>query len=110
MKNDLVSFIEKHCDKITFCRNGCWEWNASTAGKMSYGSAWCPESQGMKRAHRLAFEAAFGEIPNGKIACHTCDNPKCCNPHHIFIGSQKENIADMWRKGRAKQQLAGADK
>jgi hypothetical protein len=52
-------------------------------------------------AHRTAWEWDNGPIPKGLIACHHCDNPPCCNPNHIFIGTDADNLADMHRKGRA---------
>jgi len=54
----------------------------------------------MLRAHRVAFEAAYGPIPDGLVICHVCDNPPCCNPRHLSLGTVADNIADMWRKGR----------
>ncbi len=51
-------------------------------------------------SHRLAYENAFGPIPKGKLALHTCDTPKCCNPHHIWVGTQSENMADRTAKKR----------
>ncbi len=53
-------------------------------------------------AHRLAYELHIGPIANGMVICHTCDNPACINPKHLFAATQHDNIADMWQKGRAK--------
>lgn len=56
------------------------------------------------RAHRIAYAAFNGSIPEGLCVMHTCDNPPCCNPAHLKVGTQKENVADMIRKGRGKSQ------
>jgi hypothetical protein len=59
-------------------------------------------------AHRIAYQEAVGPIPKGKSVLHTCDNPSCVNQVHLFLGTQKENIADMVQKGRDKFNRTGS--
>lgn len=51
-------------------------------------------------AHRVSYEITYGEIPDGLFVLHRCDNPVCCNPSHLFLGTQSENAKDMWAKNR----------
>ena len=53
-----------------------------------------------KLAHRTAWETAHGPIPDGIEVLHSCDNPPCHNPEHLFLGTQADNMADMDAKGR----------
>jgi len=78
-------------------RSGCWEWQLSTYVK-GYGQL---SVQGDKwLAHRYSFFIFVGEIPKGLCVCHTCDNPSCVNPEHLWLGTYKENTEDMIKKGR----------
>ena len=53
--------------------------------------------------HRHVFEAFYGDIPDGMDVCHHCDNRKCVNPQHLFLGSRKDNMQDAMRKGRVQR-------
>ena len=75
----------------------CWNWIGS---KVFYGYGQININGKPKRANRYSWEIHRGEIPKGINVCHKCDNPSCVNPDHLFLGSQKENMKDMYLKGR----------
>ncbi len=75
----------------------CWTWTGSL-GKWGYGH-FRVDSKTML-AHRVSWMLHNGEIPNGLFVCHHCDNPKCVNPEHLFLGTHQDNIDDMMSKGR----------
>ena len=74
----------------------CWEWQ--TTKRFRYGRTYFVDRQ--QQAHRVAWQIVFGEIPNDMKVCHKCDNTRCVNPDHLFLGTQKDNIHDMLQKGR----------
>ena len=75
----------------------CWPW---TAAVNSAGYGMVGRDGGLFLAHRIAFELTNGPIPDGLVVCHRCDTPRCCRPDHLFLGTQGDNLADMWAKGR----------
>jgi hypothetical protein len=74
----------------------CWLWTGATA--MGYGHL--QRNGKAVKVHRLSYELEYGEIPEGMDVCHTCDNPLCVRPTHLWLGTHKENMHDRDRKGR----------
>jgi hypothetical protein len=76
---------------------GCWLWTGATFsggyGHILHEGKHCS-------AHRMAWEYYRGPIPEGLSVLHKCDTPPCCNPDHLFLGTQMNNVHDMHRKGR----------
>lgn len=82
--------------KINKTESGCWEFTGalrSGYGAIKFKGKTCG-------AHRVSYEISFGEIPEGMLVCHKCDNPKCINPDHLFLGTYSENMQDCKVKNR----------
>lgn len=77
--------------------NGCWIWQKSLWPD-GYGVT--KPYEGTRRANKAAYLVFKGDIPDGLLVCHYCDNPPCCNPEHLFLGTHTDNKHDSVRKSR----------
>ena len=95
----VSSHLEAFADK-----EKCWEWPLSRT-VAGYGQLGCSEGSVESRsnhyAHRVSYFIKNGPIPNGMFVCHSCDNPGCFNPSHLWLGTQKDNVHDCIQKGRS---------
>ena len=88
-----LSFLEK----VKKEELGCWEWQNCKCSE-GYGSFW--NGTKLVGAHIFSYELHIGNVPKGINVCHHCDNPGCVNPSHLFLGTQLDNVRDMYQKGR----------
>jgi hypothetical protein len=91
---------ERFWDKVAV-GDECWEWQTYRDEKgYGYFSAHKNGRRARIPAHRAVYLMLVGPVPNNLCVLHTCDNPACCRPKHLFLGTNLDNHRDMWRKGR----------
>lgn len=78
--------------------DGCWPWQRARRNSQGHGGVW--DGKRWTHAHRVAYALTNGPIPDGMEVCHRCDNPPCCRPDHLFLGTHAENMDDMKAKRR----------
>lgn len=98
-------YIEARSIPIPFA--GCWLWLLSF-GSHGYGNASTPKAR-VDVAHRVSYRAFKGEIPDGMLVQHSCDNKWCVNPDHLSLGTDATNAVDKQLKGRAARRLEAED-
>lgn len=98
-RSELTCHLMKHS---RCCDSGCIEWVKSVTSA-GYGQLNNRKLGGHYYTHRLAYELFVGPITNGLWVLHSCDNRRCINPDHLFLGTHDDNMADMRSKGRSEK-------
>lgn len=86
----------------------CWPWTAMRDGN-GYGRFRVRNPRRLVRAHVFSYQVERGRT-HGLMVCHSCDNPGCCNPAHLWLGKNADNMADMVRKGRQARRDTSGEK
>lgn len=103
IKGSEVSIEKKFWKKVQKT-DDCWIWTACGSGPDGkYGGIMIRHKK--QKAHRVSYEIHFGAIPKGMYVCHSCDNPKCVRPDHLFLGTAKQNTQDCISKRRMHFQI-----
>jgi len=101
-KEKYIEHTKKRLLKNRKIVNECWEWKGFSQNK---GYGFISWGQGKSKTkwlvHRISYTIWKGEIPKGMFILHSCDNPKCFNPDHLSVGTQKDNLQQMSQRGRS---------
>lgn len=93
--------VEERFWRFVVKTDACWQWIGKSVNRKGYGQIGLGGKYGKHiTAHRLSYIIHKGEIPEGLVIMHSCDNPWCVNPDHLTAGTQSENIIDAIAKGR----------
>lgn len=105
-KMTIGNELRKKFERCFISSPSCWLW---ISGTDSHGYGKIQYQCSSHKAHRLAYQIYVGNIPDGLHVLHRCDNPRCVNPDHLFIGSHADNMKDKTTKGRAHGAHPGSD-
>ena len=108
---NMDEFTKRFWSKVVIKgEDDCWEWQNATQSR-GYGSLGIGKKGRTGLAHRVAYFLAYGDFPDGLCVLHKCDNRKCCNPNHLFLGTNQDNVDDKVSKARqAKGESHGKSK
>ena len=96
-RGDLAEALWRRVD-TSRGEDSCWEWQGSRH-RQGYGTmGWKGK---ILKTHRVAYQISHGTLLSSDDVLHTCDNPPCCNPAHLFVGNHDTNMKDMKAKGRS---------
>ncbi len=96
----FITAMERSFNKFVIKQDGCWDWRGSKKKKLPYGMMTIRGKEYM--AHRVSYMIHIGEIPEGRVVLHKCDNPPCSNPDHLYVGTYQDNQDDKRERGRCK--------
>lgn len=95
-----IDWHERFWSRVDLTQPDCWEW---TGPRLPLGYGRVHFRSQATYAHRVAWELTRGRtVPKDMCICHTCDNPACCRPDHLFLGTHANNIRDRDQKGRGR--------
>ncbi len=97
-KEEQLKRLRKNYEKYVIRHDkGCWGWGGflDRYGSLQYGGKYKSIT-----AHRGSYIIHVGDVPDNMFVCHTCDNPPCTRPDHLFLGTPGDNVRDMYKKGR----------
>lgn len=91
------SRVNKNAPTQSHMQTNCWEWTGAI-NSCGYGSIYIDGRS--ITTHRYSYMQAFGPVNGGLFVCHRCDVRHCVNPEHLFLGTNRDNVVDMYQKGR----------
>lgn len=107
LQNHGLSEVDRFMRWIGKQPNGCWTWLGSIKHRRNrpqseWHGQWRNAAGQIELTSRAAWRLLVGPIPSRAFVLHKCDVPRCCNPEHLYLGTQADNVRDMWERERAK--------